>query len=85
MFWKSRDAYSSWSLVTKSSSPVKWAFVPLIAEGLIIRSSLSDGGLLLKKKPGSAVDAKPGLSQPGTVGRLRQPAGLVAAVDFNPR
>jgi hypothetical protein len=43
LFWKSRDAYSSQWKVMKSSSPVTRAFAPLIAEGLIIRSSLSDG------------------------------------------
>ena len=43
LFWKSRDAYSSQWLMTKLSSPVTPAFVPLIAEGLTIRSSLSDG------------------------------------------
>ena len=45
LFWISRDAYSSRWMVMKSSSPVRRAFVPLIAEGLIIRSSLSDDAL----------------------------------------
>jgi hypothetical protein len=42
LFWKSGDAYSSWWMVTKSSSPVTRASCT-IAGGLIIRSSLSDG------------------------------------------
>src|SRR5262245_58381359 len=45
LFWISRDAYSSRWMVMKSSSLVRRAFVPLIAEGLIIRSSLSDDAL----------------------------------------